>query len=60
MSWYLEYKHPEAGPQRIELVEGHSLRIGRGSDSDTRIPDTSLSREHCELTSEDAVPTLSD
>ncbi len=58
MSWFVEYKVEEE-QHRIELMN-ESLKIGRGSASDTKIPDTGLSRVHCELTLENGVPVLRD
>lgn len=49
MVWYVEFKHADAERQRIRIDEGKPIRIGRGSDSDTRIPDAALSRLHCEI-----------
>lgn len=50
MPCFLEYSHSEIGQKRIELSDGASIKIGRGTDSDTRIPDPSLSRTHCQVT----------
>ncbi len=60
MSWYLEFDHPETGPQKVQLTEGAVYKIGRGSASDSRVPDSALSRVHCELTLSDGQPVLTD
>lgn len=60
MSWYVEFKNPEAGSQKVELQAGEVYKIGRGSDSHSRIPDPALSRVHCELVIEDGQFVLTD
>lgn len=60
MSWYIEYSHTDSGPKRIRLDAGSKLTIGRGSDSDTKIPDPALSRVHCEVSLQNDQPVLAD
>jgi len=41
-----------AGPEkncRFEIKQGDSLSIGRGNDSDTKINDPAMSRQHCRV-----------
>lgn len=59
MTWYLEYTTPEGEKQQLRIDEG-TLRIGRGSTSDTRIEDSAMSRLHCTLTLKDNAPVLTD
>lgn len=49
MSWFLEYSNKQLGKQRIPMQPGVKVIIGRGADSDTKIPDPALSRLHCEI-----------
>lgn len=60
MSWYIEFEHPEDGPQKIELAASKVYKIGRGSASDSRIPDPALSRVHCEVAFQDGQAVVTD
>lgn len=60
MNWFIEFTSPEMGSQRVELQAGKPIRIGRGSDSDTKIPDPALSRLHCEISVVGQAPLLTD
>lgn len=60
MTWFVEYSHPEIGNKKLGLSEGTAIRIGRGTASDTKIPDAALSRVHCELRLDAGKPILTD
>jgi pSer/pThr/pTyr-binding forkhead associated (FHA) protein len=44
----------------FKLVDGQSLTIGRGKDTDTALDDVSTSRRHCKITAEDGKVVLTD
>ena len=60
MTWFIEYTDPTGERKRLRIDEGTSLKIGRGSTSDTKIEDAAMSRVHCELALKGGVPTLVD
>ncbi|MDX1928934.1 MAG: FHA domain-containing serine/threonine-protein kinase [Pirellulaceae bacterium] len=60
MTWFIEYTDPTGEKRRLRIDEGASLKIGRGSTSDTKIEDTAMSRVHCELSLSSGVPILAD
>ncbi len=60
MTWYVEYTDPVGEKKRLRIDEGMSIKIGRGSTSDTKIEDTAMSRVHCELALKSGVPVLID
>lgn len=60
MTWYLEYSTSNGETRQLRIEEGQALKIGRGSNSDTRIEDEVMSRLHCSLSLADDVPVLED
>jgi serine/threonine protein kinase len=60
LTWFIEYTDPTGDKRRLRIDEGVSLKIGRGSTSDTKIEDTAMSRVHCELSLSSGVPILAD
>lgn len=46
--------------QVFKLVDGQTLTIGRGKDTDTVFDDVSMSRRHCKITAEDGKVLLTD
>ncbi len=59
MAWFLEYSVSGGEKRQVRIEEG-TLKIGRGSNSDTRIEDKAMSRLHCVLTLTNDAATLKD
>ncbi len=59
MNLMLEYRDA-SGIRQIPLTPGRALKIGRGTASDTQIPDPALSRVHCEVLSQEGKVHLRD
>ncbi|MCA9191049.1 MAG: protein kinase [Planctomycetales bacterium] len=49
MTWVLECSLSDGQTRRLPIADGQTIKIGRGTNSDTQIPDPALSRLHCEL-----------
>lgn len=60
MTWHLEYTTGDGEIHRLRIDEGSTLRIGRGSTSDTKIEDSAMSRIHCEIRLSRGFPMLAD
>jgi len=60
VTWYLEFATATGEKKRLRIEEGSKLRIGRGSTSDTKIEDSSMSRMHCEIALSSGAPVLVD
>jgi len=60
MTWYIEYSGEECGFKRLRIDVLAPVRIGRGTDSHTQIPDPALSRLHCEVELAENSPVVQD
>jgi serine/threonine protein kinase len=61
MTWFIEYTDESTEKRiRLEIPEERPLKVGRGSASDTKIPDSALSRIHCEIAMVGGYPVLRD
>ena len=60
MTWFLKYSTKSGEKTILRIEQGMTIRIGRGSASDTKIDDTAMSRVHCEIVMNDSTPMLQD
>ncbi|MEZ6136554.1 MAG: FHA domain-containing serine/threonine-protein kinase [Pirellulaceae bacterium] len=61
MTWFIEYTTGDSKQAvRLDLPTEKVMKIGRGSASDTKIQDATLSRIHCEVELVQGMPLLRD